>query len=83
MTGSQPKFRFFCRLPSGDHLNLAIWAGKKDKTAEVLKISITHRTGDSWESIGELSVYRNSQGYYSQMIESQPKDTRQQGTVGN
>jgi hypothetical protein len=84
MTGSQPKASFFCRLPSGDHLNLAIWAGKRDPEAEVLKVSITHRAEDSWESIGELSVYRTSQGNYSELHGSQPvKETQEQGTTSN
>jgi hypothetical protein len=51
---------------------LAVWPGKKDPTAEVLTIQIRHSTGDSWETVGRLAVYRTGDGNYSQLPERQP-----------
>jgi hypothetical protein len=84
MSGSQPKARFSSRLPSADYLSLAVWAGKKDPTAEVLTIQIRHSGGSGWKTIGRLAVYRTGDGSYSQLPERQPaKETQEQGTAGN
>ena len=84
MSGSQPKARFSSRLPSGDYLTLAVWAGKKDPTAEVLTIQIRHSTGNSWETTGRLALYRTGDGNYSQLPERQPpKETQEQKTTVN
>jgi len=84
MSGSQPKARFSSRLPSGDYLTLAVWAGKKDPTAEVLTIQIRHSTGNSWETTGRLALYRAGDGNYSQLPERQPpKETQEQKTTVN
>ena len=42
--------------------------------AEVLTIQIRGLTGDNWETVGRLAVYRTSDGDYSQLPErpSQP-----------
>ncbi len=68
----QPKARFSNRLPNGDFLTMAVWPGKKDPNAEVLTIQIRHPTGDSWETVARLAVYRTSDGSYSQLPERQP-----------
>ena len=84
MSGSQPKARFSSRLPSGDYLTLAVWAGKKDPAAEVLTIQIRHSTGNSWETTGRLALYRTSDGKYSQLPERQPAiETQGQKTTVN
>jgi len=84
MSGSQPKARFSSRLPNGDYLTLAVWAGKKDPTAEVLTIQIRHSAGNSWETIGRLALYRTGDGNYSQLPERQPaRMTQEQRTTGN
>jgi hypothetical protein len=84
MSGSQPKARFSSRLPNGDYLNLTVWAGKKDPTAEVLAIEIRHSAGSSWETTGRLAVYRTGDGNYSQLPERQPaKETQEQKAAGN
>ena len=84
MSGSQPKARFSSRLPNGDYLTLAVWAGKKDPTAEVLAIQIRHSAGSSWETIGRLAVYRTGDGNYSQLPERQPmKATQEERTTSN
>ena len=84
MSGSQPKARFSSRLPSGDYLTLAVWAGKKDPTAEVLTIQIRHSAGNSWETTDRLALYRTGDGNYSQLPERQPaKETQEQKTTDN
>ncbi len=76
---SHPKARFSNRLANGDFLTLTVWPGKKDPTAEVLTIQIRHLTGDSWETIGRLAVYRTSDGGYSQLPERQPQKRTLEG----
>ncbi|MGD0549255.1 MAG: hypothetical protein ABSA81_01755 [Candidatus Bathyarchaeia archaeon] len=84
MSGSQPKARFSSRLPTEDYLTLAVWAEKKDPTAEVLTIQIRHSAGSSWETTGRLAVYRTGDGNYSQLPERQPaRETREQKAAGN
>jgi len=84
MSGSQPKARFSSRLPSGDYLTLAVWAGKKDPTAEVLTIQIRHPVGNSWETIGRLALYRTGDGNYSQLPERQPlREAQEEKTTVN
>ena len=84
MSGSQPKARFSSRLPNGDYLTLAVWAGKKDPTAEVLTIQIRHSAGSSWETTGRLALYRTGDGNYSQLPERQPaREPQEQKTTDN
>jgi len=83
MPKSQPKARFSTRLASGDFLTLAVWPGKKDPRAEVVTIQIRHSTGDSWETIGRLAVYRTADGAYSLLPERQPPKKPSQIEVGS
>ncbi len=66
---SRPKASFRTRLPNGDFLNLTVWEGKTDPTAEVISAQIRHRSGDLWETIGKLAAYRTHDGNYSQLPE--------------
>lgn len=66
-----PKARFSAILPNGDYLNLAVWQGKKDPSAEVLTVQIRHKEGETWQTIGRLAVYRTSEGVYSKLPERQ------------
>jgi hypothetical protein len=66
---SYPKAKFSNRLPNGDYLTFSVWPGRKDPMAEVLTIQIRHLSGDNWETIGRLAVYRTSNGDYSQLPE--------------
>jgi hypothetical protein len=64
---SRPKASFSIRIPNGDFLHLAVWAGKSDPTAEVLAVDIRHYSGEQWSSIARLAVYRTKDGNYSQL----------------
>jgi hypothetical protein len=66
---SQPKGRFYTRLNEQDFLGLTIWEGKADPTAEVVVVQLRRRTGDNWETIGRLAVYRTGDGIYSRLPE--------------
>ena len=66
---SQPKARLKTKLSNGDFLTLTVWPGKKDPTAEVIQVQIRHLSGDSWETVGRLAVYRTADGNYSQLPE--------------
>ena len=83
MSDAQPQARFSSRLPNGDYLTLAVWAGKKDPTAEVLTISIRDSAGNSWETIGRMALYRTGDGKYSQIPERQPAGGRPSGNIAD
>jgi len=69
MSSSQPKARFHIRIGEQDYLNLTIWAGKADPSAEVIVAQIRRNNGENWETVGRLAVYRPSDGSYSQLPE--------------
>lgn len=68
---SQPKARFHKRINEQDYLNLTVWAGKADPTAEVIVMQIRRNSGENWETVGRLAVYRAADGSYSQLPERQ------------
>ena len=70
---SQPKARFYNRINENDFLGITVWQGKSDPTAEVIVVQIRRRTGDSWETVGRLAVYRTAEGVYSKLPERSPK----------
>jgi len=80
MSKHQPKARFTVRLPNGDFLGLTIWQGKTDPNAEVITAQIRRVTGDTWETVGRLAVYRSADGIYSQLPER--RMTPSQGQEG-
>jgi len=66
---AQPKARFYTRLSEQDFLGLTVWQGKTDPEAEVIVVQLRRRTGDNWETVGRLAVYRSSEGTYSKLPE--------------
>ena len=66
------KARFSTRLPSGDFLGVTIWPGKSDPTAEVVTIQVRRQTGEGWETIGRIALYRTADGRYSLLPERAP-----------
>ena len=66
------KARFSTRLPSGDFLGVTIWPGKSDPTAEVVTIQVSRQTGDAWETVGRIALYRTADGRYSLLPERAP-----------
>jgi len=66
---SKPKGRFYNRINENDYLGITIWSGKSDPTAEVITVQLRRRTGDNWETVGRLAVYRTSDGVYSKLPE--------------
>ncbi len=72
MEGQKFKARFSTRLPSGDFLGITIWPGKSDPSAEVLTIQVRRQTGEGWETVGRLAIYRTVDGRYSLLPERAP-----------
>jgi hypothetical protein len=68
-SASQPKARFHNRINENDFLGVTVWQGKSDPAAEVIVVQIRRRTGDSWETVGRLAVYRTAEGVYSKLPE--------------
>jgi len=66
---SQPKARFYTRVNEQDYLGITVWRGNTDPTAEVIAVQIRRRKGDEWETVGQLAVYRTSDGTYSKLRE--------------
>jgi len=64
---SKPKARFSMRLESGDYLQVAVWPGKSDPTAEVLNVQLRHMTGEEWVTTARLALYRAKDGSYTQL----------------
>jgi len=67
MSSSQPKAKFYKRISENEYLNLAIWQGKSDPSAEVISVQLSRRNEDGWETAGQFAVYRTSDGNYSQL----------------
>ena len=63
------KARFSTKLPNGDFLGITVWPGKSDPNAEVLTIQIRRQTGEGWETVGRLAIYRTPDGRYSLLPE--------------
>jgi hypothetical protein len=66
---SKPKARFSSRLPNGDYLQVAVWPGKSDPSAEVVSVQLRRLSGDEWTTVGRLALYRAKDGSYSQLPE--------------
>ena len=66
------KARFSTKLPNGDFLGITIWPGKSDPNAEVLTIQVRRQTGEGWETVGRLAIYRTPDGRYSLLPERPP-----------
>lgn len=69
---SKPKARFSTRLPNGDYLQIAVWAGKTDPAAEVLNVQVRHMSDGEWMTAGKLAVYRAKDGSYTQLPDKPP-----------
>lgn len=72
---SHPKGRFSTRLDEQNFLNLAVWPGKTDPSAEVIVVQLRRKIGDDWETVGRLAVYRSSDGTYSKLPERRQSET--------
>jgi hypothetical protein len=69
MSSSKPKARFHTRTGEHSYLNLTVWHGKADPSAEIIVTQIRRRDGDNWVTVGRLAVYRTSDGSYTQLPE--------------
>jgi len=68
---SRPKARFSTRLPNGDYLQVAVWPGKSDPTAEVLNVQVRHFSEGGWVTTSRLALYRAKDGSYTQLPDRQ------------
>ena len=59
------------RISEQDYLNLTVWSGKADPSAEVIVAQLSRNDGEKWETVARLAVYRASDGYYKQLPERQ------------
>jgi len=80
-TGQRYKARFSTKLPSGDYLGVTVWPGKTDPSAEVVTVQIRHPSGDNWETVGRIAIYRSSDGRYSLLPEKQTATVARPETV--
>jgi hypothetical protein len=67
VSSSQPKARFHIRISEQDYLNLTVWPGKSDPSAEVIVAQVRRNEGEKWETVGRLAVYRTPDGTYSKL----------------
>ena len=54
---------------------MTVWPGKTDPNAEVVTVQIRHQTGDSWETVGRIAIYRTSDGRFLLLPERQATPT--------
>ena len=66
------KARFSTKLPNGDFLGVTIWPGKSDPSAEVVTVQVRRQTGEGWETVGRIAIYRTADGRYSLLPERPP-----------
>ena len=66
------KARFSTKLPNGDFLGITVWPGKSDPSAEVVTVQVRRQTGEGWETVGRIAIYRTSDGRYSLLPERAP-----------
>jgi len=73
----RPKASFSAKLPNDDYLNVSVWPGKTDPAADQLTIQVRHLSGDQWETIARIALYRTREGEYRQLPErSLPVDAK-------
>lgn len=77
-TTSQPKARFYNRVGENDFLGVTVWRGKTDPDAEVIVAQIRRRSGENWETIGRLAIYRSSDGTFTKLPERRDNGSKQQ-----
>jgi hypothetical protein len=63
------------------YLNVAIWPGTKDPTADVIQIRLSGLKNEEWIELGRLSLYKDDQGYRKLPPRQQPE--QQQETFNN
>ena len=63
----QPIVRFYTRINDQDFLGITVWQGKTDPTAEIIVAQVRRRSGDNWETVGRLVLYRTREGTYSRL----------------
>ncbi len=66
------KARFSTKLPNGDFLGITVWPGKTDPSAEVVAVRISRQTGEGWETVSRIALYRTPDGRYSLLPEKAP-----------
>ena len=71
LSPSQPKARFHTRINEQDYLNITVWLGKADPSAEVITVQLRRNDGENWETVARLAVYRTPDGTYSKLPERQ------------
>jgi hypothetical protein len=45
------------------YLNIAIWPGTKDPSADVIRVSVDGLKNGEWGEVEKISIYRDDQGY--------------------
>ena len=65
-----PKFKFWKSLDpkvfqdcERGYLNVAVFSGKKDPTADVIQIRVTGLKNEQWETIGSIHLYKDKIEY--------------------
>jgi len=74
-----PKFNFWETLDpkvfqnyERTYLSVAVFSGKKDPTADVIRIKVTGLRNEQWETIGEIALYRDKIEYRKLPPQIQP-----------
>jgi len=71
-----PKASFRERLHEDEFLSISVFPTKKDPTAEVISVQVRRPTGDDWETIVKIAIYRSPEGDYSRLPDREPPQNR-------
>ncbi len=81
---SPPQDKFFIPLDTESfqnieraYLNVAIWPGTKDPTADVIQIRLSGLKNEEWIEIGRISLYKDGQGYRKLPPRKQPEQQQE------
>ena len=69
MSNPPYKAQFSRRTQDGDFLNITVWPGRSDPSAEVIVTQIRRQKDGQWETVARLAVYRTLEGSYSELPE--------------
>jgi hypothetical protein len=63
------------------YLNVAIWPGTKDPSADVIRVSVDGLKNEEWVEAERISIYRDQQGYRE--LPKRPSPTQEQNKIEN
>ncbi|MGC8559035.1 MAG: hypothetical protein ACP5NC_08645 [Nitrososphaeria archaeon] len=64
---TEPKARFMKKVEENVYLSVSVWSGKTHPEDEIIRFQVRERKGDEWSTKYEMSLYRTSDGHFSEL----------------